>query len=113
MLYAESSTSISANDFELRAGGVAGLGPGLYIASPNANQLPFGDGFLCLASPIMRLVPVDGPDIGIPTPIDLQGGLPSLGTVAAGSSLFFQLWYRDVTPAGFNLTDSLRVVFAP
>ena len=39
--------------------------------------------------------------------------MPPYATIVAGSTCYFQLWYRDVSPGGYNLTDGLGVTFEP
>ena len=111
--------SLEANEMTLVATGTIPFGEGLFFYGPNQVQLPFGDGYLCVAGSITRLTPaVDADSTGtIVRPLDF--GSPPLGSgtgaVLAGSTHHFQLLFRDPAggPAGVNLTDGLRVTFCP
>ena len=44
--------------------------------------------------------------------LDLSSPLGSGGAVAPGETWGFQLWYRDSTPGGANLSDAIEVTFS-
>jgi len=72
---------------------------------------PFGDGRLCVAGVLDRLGVVFAGPTG-------NGGLNFAPTgVSAGSTRFYQGWYRDsvsfCTSATFNLTSAYGTVWAP
>jgi len=113
------STSVLANDFTLVAQDCPATTPGLFIYGAHFGQQPFGDGYLCLGpgSPgILRLNPVTSTDSG-GTALRLLDfpNLPPSGAIEAGSTWYFQYWFRDpwAGNAGFNLTDGLEVSFCP
>jgi hypothetical protein len=113
------STSIGANDLILTCMGGPPGKPGLFIYGPSQQQIPLGEGFLCIAGPIQRIQP--------PVIIDVFGnalrvvdyGLPPFNSgasaITAGSDWNFQFWYRDPTggSAGFNLSNGLALSFVP
>jgi len=111
------STSVSANTFTLSASGAVPAQNGLFIYSPTQAQTPFGDGFLCVAAPVLRLTPVvliDGQG-DVSRPLDFPS-LPSGGAIQPGSTWNFQLWYRDPlgpVGSGFNLSNGLSATFLP
>ena len=88
---------------------------GLFFFGSTAGQSPFGDGILCIGTVTARINP--------PQPASTEGGYeraldftqPPLDVVTAGSTQFFQLWYRDPQAggSGFNLSDGLAVAFCP
>ncbi len=98
---------------------VEGLPPGvpclLYYGTSTA-QVPFGDGFRCVAGSTFREAVVFASAVGealIPfTPASSQ---PS-GTVVPGSTWHFQAYYRNLTGplgTGFNLSDGYTILFQP
>jgi len=114
------SPSLMANDLWLTAaGGPLGNQFGVFFYSPAQTMVPFGNGFLCVSTPLHRLNP--------PVVIQSSGTavrpvnytLPPMdsgeGQVLAGSSWNFQFWYRDPAGggAGYNLSDGLHVSFCP
>ncbi len=117
------STSIAANDFTLTVIDCPLGQNGIFFYGVNENQLPFGDGFLCVGGVaaggggIFRLQP--------PIQTDANGEAARLvdftqppaccgeGAILPASTWYFQFWYRDPAfgGAGFNLSDGLKVVF--
>ena len=47
--------------------------------------------------------------------LDLNDPNGSAGAIVAGSTLYFQAWFRDPAAGGalFDLSDGLEIVFAP
>jgi choice-of-anchor B domain-containing protein len=114
------STSIPANDFVLEVQGAVPSQFGLFFYGPEAIEVPFGDGVLCVGagtSGLFRLLP--------PMPSDGAGNAsrhldftqpPASdgdGKILSGSTWRFQYWYRDPAAGGtgFNLSDALAVMF--
>jgi len=88
---------------------------GLYFYGQGETQVPFGNGWRCVASPIRRLPALTTSSQGVATfPLDLTN-LPPSAPIAAGEVWGFQLWFRDPAAGGafFNVSDALRVVFCP
>jgi hypothetical protein len=115
------STSVSAEDLAFTASGAPPGQFGVFFYGPDPAQVPFGEGFLCIAAGalgIYRLPPVviDGTG-SVQQPIDWDappaGSGP--GALQPGSAWCFQFWYRDPLggPAGFNLSDALEVSLCP
>jgi hypothetical protein len=110
LIAANGTLSVLANNFSLVASGAPPNKLGLFIYAQGQNQVPFGNGVLCLAQPIFRLSP------GVMTnasgvaerPVDLNST-----AILPGSSWNFQFWYRDPAGGGasFNLSDAFRGIF--
>jgi hypothetical protein len=103
------SASVSANNFTLRAGPVPNQF-GLFFHGANKNQIPFGNGFLCVTGGIVRLNPPTISSGGFATrPVNLIGGGFGPGTRQ------FQYWFRDPAGGGaaFNTSNGLSVTFLP
>jgi hypothetical protein len=114
------STSLAANDATLIAHALPPGKVGLYFYGAQRTFVPFGDGFRCVSSPVVRL----GPPASSSAQGVLQRALdfasPPLssgsGAVSAGSIWSFQGWYRDpnlLGGSGTNLTDALETSFCP
>jgi len=112
------STSVSENEFALRARDLPPGTFGVLFYGEGALEVPFGDGFRCVgAGRVFRLrepygVGRDGSAL---LPVDLTSPPSAAGTIAPGSEWNFQLLFRDLAAggAGFNLTDGLALVFCP
>ena len=117
------NTSISANNFEIRAIGAAQNKNGIFFYGPAAVQVAFGDGFQCVGAGgvgIFRLNPLLQTDVfgnvsrNVNFTTHPAGSGP--GQITAGSTWRFQFWFRDPQGpggSGFNLTDGLAATFCP
>lgn len=113
------STSVSADDLVLTATGLPPFQPALFFYGPSQTQVPFGDGFLCVAPGargIFRLNPplaADGGSAMRAFELDQPPAGAGPGAIEAGSTWNVQLWYRDPANAasGFNLSDALALHF--
>jgi hypothetical protein len=111
------SLSIAANDFTLTATGAIPDQPGLFYYGPETMEQPFGDGFRCVGGSAYRLNPpvVVGPGGDAARLVDFTQPPADAGpgAIVAGSTWYFQFWYRDpaAAGAGFNLSDGLRASF--
>ena len=114
------SASLSANDFRVRVEGAVPGETGLFFYAASGAQLPFGDGFLCVGAPRLRI----GPPLTISASgsrqlqLDFQAApfASGPGQVSAGTTWYFQFWYRDPAGpggSGINLSDGLRVTWCP
>jgi hypothetical protein len=108
-------TFLSQNNFSLR---VAGVRPGANVffhASQGTTLAPFGNGFLCVASPSFKF-PVRTASIfgDVLFPLNTQA-LPTGMVLQGGSTWYFQCVYRDVAGGGalFNASDALRTTWCP
>lgn len=108
------STSLQANAFQLEVQGAASSAPGVFLYGTERDQLPFGNGFACIAAPTSFLLPVR-----ITDPAGSAQLAIDLATSPLGSSecctYTFQFLYRDplAGPPGFNLSDGLEVTIVP
>jgi hypothetical protein len=107
--------SISVNQFTLRVSGMPANQFGVYFHGANAANQIFGDGRLCVASPITRMNPPSVSTAGgvIERQVDL--GLYGLGSLSAGETRRFQLWFRDPQGGvfGFTFSSAVAVEFCP
>ena len=93
--------------------------PGLFFYGPPAAPTPFGDGTRCLGAPAFRLGPPELVEPDGTARREISFTQPPAGSgpgeIQPGSTWTFQLWYRDPQggPAGFNLSEALRITFAP
>ncbi len=120
MMVANGSTSVATDDMTLQLTQLPLNKPGIIIMSPNATTpMMFGDGVLCLTSPIYRYF---GMNSGATGSMTFGPGLighananfPPLGHVAPGSTFYFQGWFRDPPGpcgTGKNLTNAVRINF--
>lgn len=113
---ATGSTSIAANDLILSVANLPNQ-PGLFIAGPNATELPFFNGYLCVGfAGLQRFGTINIPSNGlIVQPVDLATAAPGGLSVVAGQAFHYQRWNRD--PAGeaylAGFTDGYRIVYTP
>lgn len=111
--------SLAYDDFRLTAHDVPAGTFGLFFYGRNGNQLPFGDGFLCVSGGVYRLGPPQAstPSGTLERQLDFDAPPASSGSgqITVGSTWHAQLWFRDLAAggAGFNLTNALRVTFCP
>ncbi len=106
--------SIAANDFTVTCAQLPPNTPHVYYFGTQTAQTAFGDGFRCVTGSTFRLNP---PIVATPTgtsmrAIDLASP-PAFGNITAGSTVYFQCWYRNpaANGAGFNLSDGLSATF--
>lgn len=112
------SASVATDDLVFDARRLVPNQPGLLFAGVNAvaggSGVVFGDGLRCAGGAVRRL--------GVRTPDALGAaawgpGLAQLGGFVAGQTRYFQVWYRDPVNSpcgsGFNLTNGIRLTYAP
>jgi len=80
---------------------------GLFLYATQPAQLPFGDGFLCVAGQVQRMPAHTSLASGLIYDSVTLGDLPGL----TAGTWHFQAWFRDVAggPAGFNLSDGIAL----
>ncbi len=107
-IYSTGSTGVSDADFRLNASGVPPTTFGLFFYGSGVNDVPLGEGRLCVSSPFTRLTVQQTDSAG-----EVSQLLDLAGPIVAGSSWNFQFWYRDVAggPLGYNLSNALEVIF--
>jgi hypothetical protein len=121
LISSQGSVSVTTNDFTLHAAGAPASKPGLFFYGPLPTQFPFGNGYLCVSHQagigLQRLSPPIVTDMNGDASrlVDFSSGPASSGASAiqAGSTWYFQLWYRDSVGAGFNLSDGLKASYIP
>lgn len=110
------SPRVALNSFVLRSHFLPANKTCLYFYGPNqVAQVPFGNGWRCIGSPIYRLPTTTSDFFGdVVYSLNLNS-LPPGGGISAGSVMKFQCWYRDPAAggAGYNSTDGLSVTFCP
>jgi hypothetical protein len=112
------STSVAAGDGVLRTSGADPRSIGLYLASPEAAELPVRGGVLCLGTPITRLTPAVriGPDGSAERALaGARRGWRQV-PVEAGATWHFQLIYVERGRRGrcaLAFSDGLEVTFTP
>ena len=106
------SQDVGDDDFTLLATGSVPNQFGIFFYGPSTQQLPLGNGFLCISGSLFRLRPTRA-DAGGAATYDLDfANLPVGGDISNGDTWNFQWWYRDPSVgARFNLSDGLEVTF--
>ena len=111
-MWASGSSSISANDLSIFAGPIPYQIALIYYGNA-ATQVPFGNGYRCVAGQTQRLqamAPLCG-SIGQ----DVDWSEQPAFLAQPGTTLYFQAWYRD--PFGgaspFNLSDGYAIPLLP
>jgi hypothetical protein len=109
------SPYVSSNDFELFANQLPSLETGVFLMADATNDVPFGDGTLCVGGAVQRLGSVSTQDGVATLALDMTDPSSPASLIRAGSTWHFQFWYRDTasTGAGFNLSNGLRATFCP
>jgi len=108
------SSSVSANNLELRAAPVPNR-IGLFYYGPNQIQLAFGDGLRCVGGTVARLAVHNAAANTLVHSLDVTVSPNSATIITTGSTWNFQCWFLDPSAggAGFNLSDGLEVQFTP
>ena len=97
---------------------ISGLPPGvigIFYYGTNFVQIPFGDGFRCVAGVIQR-GPFDQADAGGVLSEPAVFSIPMPNLAIAPGMLYFQAWFRDsMGPGGtgFNTSDGVGILFVP
>ena len=112
-IYASGSDSLADNYLTLFAFPCPDQ-PGLFYFGPFQALVPLGNGFRCVGGQLRRFPPAPG-DAGYLRQTLNFAGDPLLSPITAGSTWYFQAWYRDLFGGGAyqNLTDGLEITFAP
>ena len=112
------STHIGANNFAIQVFDLPAQTSGICFFGSAATQVPFGNGWRCVASPVQRLSVQQASIFGdLTRAVDFTQPPFASGPSAihAGLTKCFQCWYRNPAAggAGFNLSDGLAVTFCP
>jgi len=113
---ATGSASLAANDLVLSADNLPSQ-PGIFIAGPGQAQIPFFNGFLCIATGgLQRFLNTTAPTGGVITEaVDYGTSVPGGLAVVAGSSYNYQRWNRDPLGGGgnANFSDGIEISHTP
>ncbi|MBI5363381.1 MAG: matrixin family metalloprotease [Planctomycetes bacterium] len=108
-------TYLSQNNLTLRCSGLRPDVNAFFLAGQAATLAPFGNGFLCVASPSFQL-PVRTVDFlgNVAYPLNTQALPPGL-VIQGGQTWYFQCVYRDVAAGGAlcNASDALQTTWCP
>ncbi len=112
-IQADGTSNISVNNLSLYGLYLPPFTAGIFFYGPNATQIPFGSGFICITGTTYRLPVVFADAFGIARYDVNYPTLPHL--IAAGDVWRFQFWYRDNPNGvpGFNLSDGVAITFCP
>lgn len=103
--------SLTVASVELPPGEIA-----LSVYGQGAGQVPFGDGFLCVAPGLIR-TPIQTVSQGGSVSTQMDLATPGLGAeLLPGTTWVFQTLYRDaavVGGTGFNASDAVSLTFRP
>lgn len=118
VLAASGSSSVAADDLVLHAADAVPSVSGLFFQGTTAVAggagSTFGDGLRCAGGSVIRLQGVSTDASGA---AQSSVSLVSAGSVAPGTTLRYQLWYRDsmTSPCGggFNLSNGYEVAWTP
>ncbi len=107
--------SISQGSLTLICTGCPPNASGLFFYGAGQAQVPFGNGFRCVAGPIHRLGFAVASSSGTAARTLNYSTLLPGATISAGSTWNFQFWYRNPAGGGqgFNLSDGLSIRFCP
>lgn len=110
------SKSLTMNDFQLQVSAAAPNRPGMFYLGLAEVELPFGEGFRCIGGVTRRIVPILTTDGSGGASLQLDFNQLYADLVQPGAPpVRYQFWYRDPSggPAGFNLSNALRVEHLP
>ncbi len=116
---ATGSDHLAHNSVLLRAWSLPANKPGLFFYGAAAAQVPFGNGVRCVDAGgvgLFRLpVHVSSSTGAMQHNLDLNAPPQPSGQILAGSTWYFQCWFRDPAAgaAQFDLSDGVSVTFLP
>ena len=116
LMESSGGTSIAANDLTLRCSGAPPFQNGIFFYGPQETAVLFGDGVLCVTGGLLRFPTVTVDGLGAAAyGLDITDPPQASGQITAGSTWYFQFWYRDPAGggSGFNLSDALAATFCP
>ena len=107
------SPSVAVDDLRIAVSDAPGGRSGLLVAGGVSGAAPVGDGILCIGPPLTRVVPAALDASGrVTIQVPLASG-PLAGALRAGDRALFQLWFRDGTPRGSNLSEAIELTLCP
>jgi hypothetical protein len=108
---------LSNNDYALFFKACPANQLGIFITGQGTNNVPLGNGFLCVGGTVQRFLPPVSTGIAGTGSMALDFTDPSspASQFTAGSTWNFQFWYRDPAAggSGFNLSNGLSATFCP
>jgi hypothetical protein len=112
-IWASGSSSVATNDLTVLAGPTPYTIGILYYGNAQI-QVPFGNGYRCVAGQTQRLAPAGAPTCGILSRTIDWNAQPAF-LAQPGTTLYFQSWFRDPFsgPFGFNLSDGYAIQLLP
>jgi glucose/arabinose dehydrogenase len=107
------TSAISMNDLKLMCAKAPPHVQGNFFYGQGETQIPFGNGFRCIAHELHRLPLVETNAAGNAVFTFDVHAPPAV--IDAGSTWNFQYWYRDASAGGalFNESNALSVTFCP
>lgn len=124
LLTASGTSSVEDDTIRLHASGLPLTAPCFFFQGEsqrnNGLGAPFGDGLVCVGGPAVRLgehsaqagIAEFGFGVAGDPSITHRSWIPPIG-----ATRYYQAWYRNAalfcTPAGFNYTNGLRVIWTP
>jgi hypothetical protein len=124
LMTAQGGASVSADSLRLHASGMPPASSALFLQTELRNNgglgVLHGDGLLCISGPLIRLgtrtasagAVSFGAGVASDPAISVRGQIPP-----AGATRVYQVTYRNptayCTPASFNMTNAVEVVWAP
>ncbi|MAE46894.1 MAG: hypothetical protein CMJ86_08380 [Planctomycetes bacterium] len=108
------SPQVANGDLIFAATGMPASQPGLFFFGPATANSIFGHGIRCVGGSLKRLLPptfANSVGTGLYT-VDFSVA-PAATEILAGSTLHFQLWYRDPAAGlpGYNGSDAVTITF--
>lgn len=119
LLSTTGSASIAANALTLVVTDSPPNEFGMFFYGPGRDNQPLGDGTLCVAAPLFRVLPASQSDADgfVSRTLDFtQSPFNSgAGAISSGSTWNFQYWYRDNAAGGTgsNASSAGAVTFCP
>ncbi|MCB9916603.1 MAG: FG-GAP repeat protein [Planctomycetes bacterium] len=111
------TNSVANNDLFLFATGLPPSQTGVFYYGPQATSFAFGNGVRCVGGGTVYRLPVTitGPGGVTAWQLDITSPPEASGQITAGSTWYFQYWFRDPSGGGsnFNLSNGLKVPFCP
>ena len=103
-LSAEGSLVIAMNNLNLSTNGLPANQFGYYLMSGSSGSSSVSNGFLCLGAPQFRFNSsvLNSGTAGVMDFSPDMNNLPQGQMFTAGSTWYFQLWYRDVSGSNFS-----------
>lgn len=102
------SASLASSDLVLVADRIPAGQFALLVTGTEFAQVPLGPGTLCVGGAGLRSTPAFTGAGAVAFP-----GMPGALGAAPGTTLHFQVWFRDPGPEGFGLTSGVAVEFVP